>query len=446
VANPLFGINEAALEGCNQRDGPLPYQPHRTTLRRPPDLRRQAETDPRGFFDDHPGSLILDEVQRVPGLFSYLQEKTDLEGGESRYVLTGSQQFLLMAGITQSLAGRIATFKLFPFTVAELKGYPPDKNPDEIFEVKTDRIQAKPIANTAEMIWKGLYPRIYDKHLDAGKWLEEYIQTYVERDVRSLTNVGDLRSFEAFIKACAANSGQLLNLTALSSAVGVSIPTAKRWVSLLETSGLLFLLPPYHRNFRKRLVKTPKLYFIDTGLLCRLLSIRTPEELRSYPLYGSIFETFVVSEMYKRIAHTGEPSSLFFYRDKTGAEVDLIADLGMGKVRPMEIKSTRTYSDDLSESVRKWVAASGKSKVKTRSCSPITAYMEITLPPFFSMILTAFFVRCAETSFSESCVCFPNIINIGMERPPSLGRISWIWFFSMLIPYVRWGINLQKGV
>lgn len=326
------------------------------------DLRRQAETDPRGFFDDHPGSLILDEVQRVPGLFSYLQEKTDLEGGESRYILTGSQQFLLMAGITQSLAGRIATFKLFPFTVAELKGYPPDKNTGEIFEVKTDRIQAKPIANTAEMIWKGLYPRIYDKHLDAGKWLEEYIQTYVERDVRSLTNVGDLRSFEAFIKACAANSGQLLNLTALSSAVGVSIPTAKRWVSLLETSGLLFLLPPYHRNFRKRLVKTPKLYFIDTGLLCRLLSIRTPEELRSYPLYGSIFETFVVSEMYKRIAHTGEPSSLFFYRDKTGAEVDLIADLGMGKVLPIEIKSTRTYSDDLSESVRKWVAALGKSK------------------------------------------------------------------------------------
>ena len=327
-----------------------------------PDLRRQAETDPRGFFEDHSGSLILDEVQQVPGVFSYLQEKVDMDGGEGRYILTGSQQFLLMAGITQSLAGRIATFKLFPFTVAELKGHPPDKDPAGIFDVKMGRIKAKPVANTAELVLKGLYPRIHDKHLDAGKWLEEYIQTYVERDVRSLTNVGDLRSFEAFIKACASSSGQLLNLTALASAIGVSVPTAKRWVSLLETSGLLFLLPPYHRNFRKRLVKTPKLYFIDTGLLCRLLSIRTAEDLRNHPLYGSIFETFVVSELYKRVAHTGEPSSLFFWRDKTGSEVDLISDLGSGKVVPMEIKSTRTYSEDLSASVRKWVAASGAPK------------------------------------------------------------------------------------
>ncbi len=324
------------------------------------DIRRQAETDPRGFFEDHPGPLILDEVQRVPGLFSYLQEKMDLEGGTGRFILTGSQQFLLMAGITQSLAGRIATFHLYPFTVAELAGYPPDKSPESIFSVKPGRIPSKPVAQTSELVWKGLYPRIHDKRLEAGRWLEEYIQTYVERDVRSLSNVGDLRSFESFIKACATQTGQLLNLNALASSVGVSAPTSKRWVSLLETSGLIFLLQPYHRNFRKRLVKTPKLYFVDTGLACRLLSIRTPEDLRHHPLYGSLFETFVVAEFYKRLAHAGENLPLHFFRDKLGSEVDLIVDFGGEKVIPVEIKSTRTYSEDLSASVQKWLLLARK--------------------------------------------------------------------------------------
>lgn len=326
------------------------------------DLRQQAESDPRGFFEDHPGALILDEVQRAPGLFSYLQEKVDLEGGNGRYILTGSQQFLLMAGITQSLAGRIATFKLYPFTVAELQGYPPDRDAGSIFTLKSNRVGSKPTPHTADLIWKGLYPRIHDKHLDPVKWLEEYIQTYVERDVHGLSRVGDLRSFENFIKACAAQSGQLLNLNALASAVGVAAPTAKRWLSLLETSGLVFLLQPHQRNFKKRLVKTPKLFFVDTGLLCRLLSVRTSDDLRTHPLYGSIFETFIISEMHKRIAHTGETPPMFFWRDKLGAEVDLIADFGGDQLVPVEVKSTRTYSEGLSVPVRKWFSLAGKDQ------------------------------------------------------------------------------------
>jgi predicted AAA+ superfamily ATPase len=276
----------------------------------------------------------------------------DLEGGTGRFILTGSQQFLLMAGITQSLAGRIATFHLYPFTVAELAGYPPDKSPESIFSVKPGRIPSKPVAQTSELVWKGLYPRIHDKRLEAGRWLEEYIQTYVERDVRSLSNVGDLRSFESFIKACATQTGQLLNLNALASSVGVSAPTSKRWVSLLETSGLIFLLQPYHRNFRKRLVKTPKLYFVDTGLACRLLSIRTPEDLRHHPSMVPSSRPSWSRSFISAWRTRARISPLHFFRDKLGSEVDLIVDFGGEKVIPVEIKSTRTYSEDLSASVQ----------------------------------------------------------------------------------------------
>ena len=327
------------------------------------DLRRQADEDPRGFFDDHSGPLILDEVQRVPGLFSYLQERVDLKGTPGKYVLTGSQQFLLVEKITQSLAGRVANFRLLPFTEAEIQGRPPDRDIPSLFQFKPGVFRSNSPGSSARLMLSGFYPRIYDQHLDAHKWLENYVLTYVERDIRSLVNLGDLKTFEAFLRICASSSGQLLNLSAIGSSVGVSQPTAKRWLSLLETSGIVFLLQPHHKNFRKRLVKTPKLYFVDTGLLCFLLSIKTEAELISHPLYGAVFETLVVGEIYKRIVNLGEEPRLFFWRDKTGHEIDLLVDFGK-TVLPIEIKSSRTHSSSFTEGIQKWLRLQGKSAAK----------------------------------------------------------------------------------
>jgi len=327
------------------------------------DLRRQAEEDPRGFLNDNPGPIILDEVQRTPDIFSYLQERVDLKGGKAHYVLTGSQQFLLMKKITQSLAGRVANFRLFPFTIAELEKRPPDRNLKAIFQPKPDIGRPSYSRNLGECLIQGFYPPLYDRKGNVRKWLENYILTYIERDVRSLLNVEDLRTFEIFLRMCATQSGQLTNLTSIASNVGVSQPTVKRWLSLLETSGIVFLLPPYHENFRKRLVKTPKLYFIDTGVLCFLLSIKTPEELKSHPLYGAIFETFIVSDFYKRIAHLGETPPLYFWRDKTGHEIDLLVDFG-STLLPIEIKSSSTYSQSFQEGIQKWMMLAGTPKGK----------------------------------------------------------------------------------
>jgi predicted AAA+ superfamily ATPase len=275
------------------------------------DLRQQAEDDPRGFLDDHPAPVILDEAQRVPQLFSYLQERVDTDPEPAQYILTGSHQFLLMEKIAQSLAGRIATFKLFPFTFAELSGRDLDTSLEDLFNPPRLARSAAP-RDLAALIFSGFYPPIHARRLTARKWLENYLLTYVERDIRLLVNVSSLRTFENFLKLCAAHSGQLLNYAAIANAAGVSLPTVKKWVSLLETSGIVFLLPPHHQNFSKRVVKTPKLYFIDTGLLCLLLSIRQPGELAGHPLKGHIFETFIISEYYKRIAHLGEIPPLYF--------------------------------------------------------------------------------------------------------------------------------------
>lgn len=324
------------------------------------DLRQQAETDPRGFLEDFPPPVILDEVQRVPDLFSYLQELVDSNPDPGQYVLTGSHQFLLMESISQSLAGRIATFKLFPFSFTELEGRSPDLSLDSIFADCGANISTGKVPDYFELIFKGFYPRIHDRNLSARRWLENYVSTYVERDVRSLVNVENLRLFEDFLKICAAHSGQLLNYSSLSNAIGVSLPTVKRWISLLETSGILFLLPPHHRNFSKRVVKTPKLYFVDTGVLCFLLGIRSAEDLKGHPLIGHIFETFIIGEYYKRIAHTGEIPPLYFWRDKTGNEIDLIVDFG-SSLLPVEIKAARTYSTSFKEGISRWLGLKGNT-------------------------------------------------------------------------------------
>lgn len=332
------------------------------------DFRHLAEDDPRGFLDDHKAPVIIDEIQRVPELFSYLQERADNAPPDvpARYILTGSQQFLLMESISQSLSGRVITFKLFPFSFNELHpgpGGPGDSNPEEIF--KPDKRTLNPLGDKEDEIEKllftGMYPRIHDRRLTPRKWLENYVTTYIERDIRQLINVSNLRTFENFLKMTAAHSGQLINYATIANAVGVSEPTIKNWLSILETSGIIFFLRPHFKNFSKRLIKTPKLFFVDTGLLCFLLSIRNSRDLKGHPLFGNIFETFIISEFYKRLYHVSEIPPLYFWRDKTGNEIDLLVDFG-SSLLPIEIKSSRTYSSSFKENIKKWFQLPGNAQ------------------------------------------------------------------------------------
>jgi uncharacterized protein len=325
------------------------------------DIRQYAEDDPRGFLNDYDGNLILDEVQRAPILFSYLQEKIDFNDKQGRYILTGSSQFLLMEAISQSLAGRIASFKLLPFSMTELLQLPFDTTIESIITPKKYEDIAQP--DIYKLIFTGCYPRIHDKKLNSEKWIENYLLTYVERDIRNLINLNNLRTFENFLKICASFSGQLVNFASISNMLGVSQPTVKKWLSLLETSSIIFFLPPFYKNFSKRIVKSPKLYFIDTGLLCFLLSIRSAEDLKNHYLYGNIFETFIISEFFKRICHLAEIPPLYFWRDKTGNEIDLIIEY-KNDIIPIEIKSAMTYTKSFSAGIRKWLKLTGNTTKK----------------------------------------------------------------------------------
>jgi len=316
------------------------------------DNRERAISDPRGFLDDCGSMVILDEIQRTPDLFSYLQEYVDRNNKPAQYILTGSHQFLLMEKISQSLAGRIITFKLFPFTMNELYFNSQDQEMANIYTPK--KRDVKNIPKLEELILKGMYPPIHDKNLTSSMWIQSYLETYVERDVRAIINIGDTRSFENFIKTIAGNSGQLINYSAISNRIGVSQPTVKRWLSILEASGIIFILQPHYKSFSKRLVKTPKLFFIDTALLCYLLSIKTSTQLKTHPLYGNIFETFIISEIFKRVSHMGIKPDLFFWRDKTGNEIDLLIENGMELI-PIEIKLSKTFSLSYFEGIQKWL-------------------------------------------------------------------------------------------
>lgn len=288
-----------------------------------PHERDLAENDPLSFFKKHAGSLILDEVQRVPNLLSYIQTFVDEPKNKSRYVLTGSQQLLLMEKITQSLAGRTVIIKLLPFSYHEMK-------------------QAQSELTLDEVLYSGGYPRIFDKNLNPTQWLQQYYQTYVERDVRSLVNVAQLDLFQRFVGLCAGRVGQLLNYASLGNDCGVSDPTAKSWLSILHTSFICFTLKPHFKNFNKRIIKSPKLYFYDTGLLCYLLKISTPRELENHPLRGFIFENFVIVEKLKSFLNQGIEPSFYFWRDSTGHECDLALDKGT-LLYPSEIKSAMTF-------------------------------------------------------------------------------------------------------
>ncbi len=322
-----------------------------------PDERQFALEDPRGFLSQFDGPVILDEVQRTPDLFSYIQglvdEHRDWIG---RFVLTGSQNFLLLQNISQSLAGRCAVLHVLPFSLAELEGRAP-LGIDTMGE-GTPANPKPPSRGLLETLFAGFYPRIHDKNLPPRDWLAAYYQTYVERDVRNVLNVGDIEAFGRFMRVCAGRSGQVLNLSGLASDCGVTHTTARRWISVLEASFIVTLLRPHHRNFGKRLIKRPKLYFLDTGLLCYLLQIRSPEELFHRAERGAVFESFVVSEMYKNFVHRGERPSIYFWRDAAGHEVDMVIDLGR-KMVPVEIKSAATVVSAFFANLMYWRKLSG---------------------------------------------------------------------------------------
>jgi len=293
-----------------------------------PDTRNFAETDPNGFLDKYSKSVILDEVQRVPSLFSYIQTLVDESGLMGQFILSGSQNFHLMRNITQSLAGRVAIFKLFPFDIQELKS------------------SGLLNENYLENLIHGFYPAIYDRNIASRTFYSNYVQTYIQRDVSELIAIKDIRLFQNFLSLCATRAGQLLNMNALANECGISQPTAKSWISALENSYILFTLQPLHENFSKRIVKTSKLYFYDTGLLCYLLKINNPNQIQTHPIKGSLFENMMVAEFVKRMYHKNIVQDIWFWRDAAGHEVDLIVqdDLTLSLI---EFKSTQTIMSDL---------------------------------------------------------------------------------------------------
>lgn len=305
-----------------------------------PDERAFADEDPRGYLARFPEGAILDEAQRCPALFSYLQTRVDAEKRMGQFVLTGSQQFGLLSNITQTLAGRVGMVQLLPFSLEELQ-------------------QGQvPIEGLTDLMWRGMYPPIHDRKLAPEHWFANYVMTYIERDVRQLIEVQNLSLFQRFIKMCAARCGQLLNMSSLASDCGVSQGTVRAWISVLEAGYVVFLLQPHHQNFGKRLVKTPKLYFVDTGLAAFLLGIRDPEHLSTHSARGALFENFVISELLKRRCNQGLPSNLYFWRNNTGDEVDLLIEQGESLL-PVEIKSSQTFNTDFLAGLHKWTRLAG---------------------------------------------------------------------------------------
>lgn len=319
--------------------------------------REEAVEDPRGFLRRLEGcrGAILDEVQRAPDLFSAIQGFADERRG-GPLILTGSQHFLLLEKISQSLAGRAAILELLPFSMAELRQRPALRPED--LEGGHFGEPEQCALRLDEVLFTGTFPPIHDRGLEASTWLDGYLRTYVERDVRTISNIGDLDAFLRFLGLCAGRSGQLVNRTSLGADAGLDQTTVRRWISILQASYVVTTLSPHFESFSRRLVKSPKLYFSDTGLLCRLLGIRSPDDLRNHPLRGPIFETFVVGEFCKLYFHHGQRPPLHFWRDSNGREVDLLIDIG-GRRIPIEIKSAETVTGDFFKGLDTYLSLSG---------------------------------------------------------------------------------------
>lgn len=308
-----------------------------------------ARDDPRGFLRRYRGPVIIDEAQRVPDLFSYIQTAVDEKDFGGRFVLTGSQNFLLMETISQTLAGRCGVLHLMPFTRSELEeqASPTPENIQALFCHDTTHL------DLWETIYRGFYPRIHDRGIPPEVWLPDYVQTYLQRDVRALVNIGDMERFERFLILVAGRTGQLLNYSALANACGIAVDTAKRWISVLKTSFLVFLVQPHHRNLNKRVIKSPKLYFGDTGLACHLLGVRSAEQAETHPLRGALFENLIIAEVAKTYLHHRRQPPIYFWRDQTGHEIDLIVEEGP-RLFPVEIKSGQTVTTDMFDTLRWW--------------------------------------------------------------------------------------------
>lgn len=301
-----------------------------------PDHLLRVQSDPRGFLESSDGPWIIDEAQNYPELFSYLQEYVDRANRPGQFILSGSQNFLLAEKISQSLAGRSAVLELLPLSYSEYQS--------------SDT--AKPMS-LWEYLFHGSYPRPYYEQLETELWYNSYIRTYLERDVRSLINIRDLSRFQLFLKLCAGRHGQLLNLSALAQESGVSQSTATQWISLLESSYIVFRLQPYFRNFNKRLVKTPKLYFYDSAICCMLLGIQSPENLELHSQRGAIFEGFVLAEIIKNYSARGKVAPLYFWRDHAGMEIDCLLEEG-NKLHAIEVKSGMTITGDSMSALTRW--------------------------------------------------------------------------------------------
>ncbi len=293
----------------------------------PLDIRDYARRDPRGFLKEYTDGAVFDEVQQAPDLLSYLQEEIDERPEPGRFILTGSQHFGLSEAIAQTLAGRVAMLYLLPPSLDELVRF------------------GKPLEDVWTLVWTGSYPRIYDRGLDPARWLADYVTTYVQRDVRQVLNIGDLEAFTTFLRLVAGRTASELHLTRLGGDAGITHPTVRAWMSVLETSFLCLRLPAWRRSQRKQAVKAPKIHLVDTGLACHLLGVTEPAQLRHHPLRGALFESWVVSEVLKSRLHRGLPERMFHFRDAKGLEVDLVIEEG-DRVTAVEVKSAATVAAD----------------------------------------------------------------------------------------------------
>lgn len=312
------------------------------------DFRNEALKDPRGFLNNFPEGAVLDEVQRTPELFSYIQGIVDTNK-KIHFVLSGSQNFLLLENISQSLAGRAAILKLLPFSISELQAE----------KLITDSYE--------QLIFKGMYPGIYDRDIDPEFFYPSYISTYIERDVRQIKNIENLNNFSNFLQLCAGRTGQVVNLNSLATDAGISPNTAKSWLSILEASFIIYFLQPYYENFNKRIIKSPKLYFYDTGLVCSLLGISSPNQVKTFYSKGALFENLIITDLIKSRLHKGLNPRFYYWQNKTKQEVDLIIDTPEGPVA-YEIKSGMTMNDNYFTNLRYWQKLSGE---KTKNLNVI---------------------------------------------------------------------------
>jgi predicted AAA+ superfamily ATPase len=330
-----------------------------------PDTRARAIDDPRRFLQENPAPVILDEIQYVPDLLSYVKTAIDEDRRPGRWLLSGSQVFQLMRGVSQSLAGRTAVLTLLPFSCREWLG-PYALHPQDAFFSAFKPPKQKPPSQPSkapdlgDWLLRGGFPEPRSNpKIGIADWCSAYLQTYLERDVRNLSHIGDLQAFERFLRLCAARTTQILNLSNLARDTGVSVPTAKAWLSVLEAGHTVFLLPPYHENFGKRLIKAPKLYFTDTALAAHLTGLRDVTALLQGPMAGALFETYVVTAIRKAFLHGGEPAPIYYWRSSDGWEVDLIVEHNL-RLYPVEIKLNATPTPHHVVSLERWMTAAGK--------------------------------------------------------------------------------------